>query len=58
MENVKFVKIDVDKNPQTAGNFKIASIPTLMIFKDGKVVNTLIGFKPKDALRADIEACI
>ncbi len=58
MENIKFVKIDVDKNPQIAGNYKIASIPTLMIFKDGKTVNTLIGFRPKDALRADIEACI
>ncbi len=58
MPNVKFVKIDVDKNPQVAGEYQIVNIPTLKIFKGGKVVNTLVGFKPKDALRADIEACL
>lgn len=58
MSNVKFVKVDVDKNPEIAGEYKIVSIPTLKIFKGGKVVNTLVGFKPKEALKADIEACL
>ena len=39
MENVKFVKVDVDKNPGSAGKYQIQSIPTLLIFKDGKVVD-------------------
>ncbi len=58
MSNVKFVKVDVDKNPQIANQYKIVSIPTLKIFKDGKLINTLIGFKTKDALKIDIEACL
>lgn len=58
MSNVKFVKVDVDKNPQIANQYKIVSIPTLKIFKNGKLINTLIGFKTKDALKIDIEACL
>ena len=42
MSNVKFVKVDVDKNLQIANQYKIVSIPTLKIFKDGKLINTLI----------------
>ena len=58
MSNDKFVKVDVDKNPQIANQYKIVSIPTLKIFKDGKLINTLIGFKTKDALKIDVEACL
>ena len=58
MSNVKFVKVDVDKNPQIANQYKIVSLPTLKIFKDGKLINTLIGFKTKDALKIDVEACL
>ena len=58
MSNVKFVKVDVDKNPQIANQYKIVSIPTLKIFKDGKLINTLIEFKTKDALKIDVEACL
>ena len=58
MSNVKFVKVDVDKNLQIANQYKIVSIPTLKIFKDGKLINTLIGFKTRDALKIDVEACL
>ena len=58
MSNVKFIKVDVDKNPQIANQYKIVSIPTLKIFKDGKLINNLIGFKTKDALKIDVEACL
>ena len=58
MSNVNFVKVDVDKNLQIANQYKIVSIPTLKIFKDGKLINTLIGFKTKDALKIDVEACL
>lgn len=51
MNNVKFVKVDVDTNPTVAGKFQIASIPTLMMFKDGKPVDTLVGFRPKADLQ-------
>jgi thioredoxin 1 len=44
---LKVVKVDVDSNPETSMKFSIRSIPTLMIFKGGKVVEQLIGAMPK-----------
>jgi thioredoxin 1 len=44
---VKICKLDVDENNETAGNYGIMSIPTLVLFKDGKEVNRLVGFVPK-----------
>lgn len=51
----KFVKVNVDENPVTASQFRIASIPTVMIFKGDKAVDTLVGFRPKDAIKSAIE---
>lgn len=47
---VKFTKMDVDANPDTPAKFGIMSIPTLVIKKDGKVVNKLVGLHSKDQL--------
>lgn len=49
-EQVKIIKLDVDDNPETARSFQIMSIPTLLLFKDGKVVDQVVGFQPKEAL--------
>ncbi|MCI7240691.1 thioredoxin [Aerococcus suis] len=49
-DQVKFTKMDVDENPETAQNFNIMSIPTLMIKKDGEVVEQLVGYTPKEKL--------
>lgn len=54
-EKAKFVKVNVDENPNTAGKFAIASIPTVMIFKDGNPVDTLVGFRPKQSIISEIE---
>lgn len=51
VNNARFVKIDVDANPNIANKYQIASIPTLMIFKNGAPVETLVGFMPKDSLK-------
>ena len=49
-DKVKIVKVDVDENQETASNFGIMSIPTLLLFKDGQQVDKVVGFNPKEAL--------
>ncbi|RLQ98008.1 thioredoxin [Falsibacillus albus] len=49
-DKVKIVKVDVDENQETASNFGVMSIPTLVVLKDGEVVDKVIGFQPKEAL--------
>lgn len=51
----KIVKVDVDDNQETAGKYGIMSIPTLLLFKDGEVVDKVVGFQPKEALAELIE---
>ena len=49
---VKVAKINVDENRKLAGDHGVMSIPTVILFKDGKVVDKLIGLVPKDRLKA------
>ncbi len=49
---LKVAKVNVDDNPNTASAYGIRSIPTLLLFKEGKLVDTLIGMVPKDRLEA------
>jgi len=49
-KKVKFGKVNVDHNQQTAMKFGIRSIPSLLIFKNGSVVNQIIGSVPKDSI--------
>ena len=51
-QQVKVVKVDVDENPQLAMAFQVASIPTVIAFRDGKAVNQSVGFVPKETLLA------
>lgn len=51
-QQVKVVKVDVDENPQLAMAFQVASIPTVIAFRDGKVVNQSVGVVPKETLLA------
>lgn len=48
-------KLDVDENPATAQQYGIMSIPTLKIFKDGKIVKEFVGVQQKDMLKAELE---
>ena len=47
-------KLDTDANPRTAGRFRISSIPTLLIFRNGKLADTLVGVQPKQAIVAKL----
>ena len=48
---VKFVKVDIDVNPETAKEYGVMSIPNLLIFKDGELADRLLVFKPKQTLQ-------
>lgn len=50
--DVKVCKVNVDDEQELAVQFKVMSIPTLLVFKDGKVVNQSLGAKPKAAILA------
>ena len=53
--DVVFAKLDVDENPEIAMGLGIASIPTLMLFKNGTVVERIIGVTPKEELKKLID---
>ncbi|NLZ93292.1 MAG: thioredoxin [Firmicutes bacterium] len=55
VDQVKFVKLNVDENRKTAEKYNIMSIPTLILFKDGAPAATQIGFIAKEQLRQKIE---
>ena len=48
----KIAKLNVDENPRTAAQFKIRSIPTLLIFKNGQLVDQIVGVQPKQSIAA------
>lgn len=53
---IKVGKLDVDNNPQTAMNYGIRSIPTLLVFKDGKLVDQIVGAVPKRNIVQKLDA--
>jgi thioredoxin 1 len=55
---ITIAKVNVDENPQTPGQYGIRGIPTLMLFKDGKVAATKVGALPKNKLKEWIESVI
>lgn len=50
LSDVEFFKMDVDENKETPAEFGIMSIPTLLVKKDGEVVDTLVGYHSKEQL--------
>jgi thioredoxin len=54
----KVVKVNVDDNQQLAGEYGIRGIPTLMVFKDGQMINSMVGMKPKDELAMALDAAL
>ena len=53
---LKITKLDVDENPSTAMAYGVMSIPTLILFKDGKPVERIVGYMPKDKLLKQLSA--
>jgi thioredoxin 1 len=57
-EDLRIVSINVDDNQQTAANYEILSIPTLLLFRDGEIVKRVIGALPKKRLEAELEPAL
>ena len=51
---IKVLKLDVDENQNTAQQYSVSSIPTLILFKDGQPVERIVGFNPKDRLMSKL----
>lgn len=52
---VKFVKVNTDENFNTAKNYSISGLPSLLVFKSGKAVERLVGLMPKSSIVSNIE---
>ena len=52
---VKFVKMNTDDNLETAKNYSISGLPSLLVFKNGKAVERLVGLMPKSSIISNIE---
>lgn len=57
-EKIKVMKMNVDENAETPGMFGIMSIPTILVFKGGKPVKTLVGVQGKDKYKQAIEEAL
>lgn len=55
-DKVKVIEVDVDQNQQVSGQYGIMSIPTLMFFKNGEPVKTMIGAQGEEALRKEFNS--
>ena len=55
---VKFGKLDVDASPVISAQLGVMSIPTLILFRDGKPVQRMVGFQPKPSLKSKIDAAL
>ena len=54
-ERLKVAKLNIDDNPQATRQYGVMSIPSLILFKDGKEVARVVGAKPKDAILRDLD---
>lgn len=57
-KDIKVTKLNVDENPNTAVNYGIRGIPTILVFKKGKLEDTVVGLVPKERLEETIKKVI
>ena len=58
IDNLRVVKLNVDENQQTAAQYNVMSIPTLIVFKNGEPAKTIIGAMPKKRLQQELEPAL
>jgi thioredoxin 1 len=57
-DDVRIVSLNIDDNQQTAAQFDVLSIPTLILFKDGAEAKRIVGARPKRSLEAELEPAL
>jgi thioredoxin 1 len=57
-DKLVIAKLDVDQNQQIAQKYRVMSIPTMIVFVQGKRLLILVGFKPKDKLKQELDAAL
>ena len=57
-ENLRIVKVNIDENQQTAMNYQILAIPTMVLFRDGQEAKRIQGAMPKKRLEAELEPAL
>ena len=57
-ERVTVARMDVAQNGKTAAQYQVMSIPTLLLFKDGKPITNIVGFRPKEELKRSLDAAL
>ncbi|MBN2095626.1 MAG: thioredoxin [Candidatus Aenigmarchaeota archaeon] len=55
---IKFGKLNTDENPEVTGEYEIRSIPNILVFKDGKLIDQIVGFYPEPALKKKLKTYI
>ncbi len=55
---LKITKLNVDENPVTASKYTVKSIPTMLLFKEGKLVNTMVGALPKNQIEDHVRSIL
>ena len=55
---IKVAKFDIDANPVVPGQFGVMSIPTLLLFRDGKAEKRIVGYQPKAKLKNEIDSVL
>ena len=53
-----FMKVNVDDNPKIASQYEVMSIPTLIIFKEGAPISNIVGFRPKNELKKNLDEAL
>jgi thioredoxin 1 len=57
-DDLKIVKLNTDENPETSAKYQVLSIPTMILFKGGQPVQTIVGAYPKKKLEAELEPAL
>lgn len=57
-DDLRIVKLNVDENQQTAASFQVLSIPTMILFKGGQAVKTVVGAYPKKKIEAELDSVL